>query len=142
MNEQGTPEGALWDRVTRRLFRNLGSGAFVLGPDTRVATFNRIDQVSAAAFYYTDSLISDKVDLSTMAYYLPLSGGSVDHLSVGGGLSVGGLLDTEYVKTDGDGKITITGKGATRRGGVDMQFEGGINSISINGASLSSYIRE
>ena len=32
-NEQGVSEGAMYDRVTKRLFRNAGTGAFVIGPD-------------------------------------------------------------------------------------------------------------
>lgn len=32
-NEQGVSEGAMYDRVTRRLFRNQGTGAFQWGPD-------------------------------------------------------------------------------------------------------------
>lgn len=32
-NEQGQSEGAMYDRVTRRLFRNQGTGAFQWGPD-------------------------------------------------------------------------------------------------------------
>ncbi len=32
-NEQGVSEGAMYDRVTRQLFRNRGTGAFVIGPD-------------------------------------------------------------------------------------------------------------
>lgn len=32
-NEQGQSEGAMYDRVTRRLFRNSGTGEFIVGPD-------------------------------------------------------------------------------------------------------------
>lgn len=34
-NELGVSEGAMFDRVTRRLFRNVGTGSFVVGPDVR-----------------------------------------------------------------------------------------------------------
>ena len=32
-NEQNVSEGAMYDRVTKQLFRNKGTGAFVIGPD-------------------------------------------------------------------------------------------------------------
>lgn len=32
-NENGVSEGAMFDIITRRLFRNAGTGDFVLGPD-------------------------------------------------------------------------------------------------------------
>lgn len=32
-NEQGVSEGAMYDRVSGQLFRNQGTGAFVIGPD-------------------------------------------------------------------------------------------------------------
>ena len=32
-NELGQPEGAMYDRVSRKLFRNAGTGAFTIGPD-------------------------------------------------------------------------------------------------------------
>lgn len=32
-NEQGVTEGAMYDRVTKQLFRNAGTGAFTYGPD-------------------------------------------------------------------------------------------------------------
>lgn len=32
-NENGVSEGAMYDRVTKQLFRNQGTGAFVIGPD-------------------------------------------------------------------------------------------------------------
>ena len=32
-NEQGVSEGAMYDRVSGALFRNAGTGAFVIGPD-------------------------------------------------------------------------------------------------------------
>lgn len=32
-NEQGVDEGAMYDRVSGALFRNAGTGAFVIGPD-------------------------------------------------------------------------------------------------------------
>jgi len=32
-NEQGVSEGAMYDRVSGQLFRNAGTGAFVIGPD-------------------------------------------------------------------------------------------------------------
>ena len=32
-NESGEQEGAMWDRVTKQLFRNAGTGAFTFGPD-------------------------------------------------------------------------------------------------------------
>ena len=34
-NELGETEGAMYDRVSGQLFRNQGSGAFLIGPDTR-----------------------------------------------------------------------------------------------------------
>ena len=32
-NENGVSEGAMYDRVTKKIFRNQGTGAFVIGPD-------------------------------------------------------------------------------------------------------------
>lgn len=32
-NENGVSEGAMYDRVTRELFRNAGTGDFIIGPD-------------------------------------------------------------------------------------------------------------
>lgn len=69
-----------------------------------------------------------------------MSGGAVDHLSVSNGLTAHGLIDTDYVKTNSTGDITV--RGANGHGSIDIQFEGGMNSISVNGASLSSYIRD
>ena len=93
--------------------------------ETSAATLDgKIDGVSAA------------VDIK----FLPLSGGAVDHLSVSDGLTARGLIDTDYVKTNSTGDITV--RGANGHGSIDIQFEGGMNSISVNGASLSSYIRD
>ena len=93
--------------------------------ETSAATLDgKIDGVSAA------------VDIK----FLPLSGGAVDHLSVSDGLTAHGLIDTDYVKTNSTGDITV--RGANGHGSIDIQFEGGMNSISVNGASLSSYIRD
>jgi len=33
MNEQGISEGAMYDRISGELFRNQGTGAFIIGPD-------------------------------------------------------------------------------------------------------------
>ena len=93
--------------------------------ETSAATLDgKIDGVSAAA------------DIR----FLPLSGGAVDHLSVSNGLTAHGLIDTDYVKTNSTGDIAV--RGANGHGSIDIQFEGGMNSISVNGASLSSYIRD
>ena len=32
-NENGQSEGAMYDKVTKQLFRNKGTGSFVIGPD-------------------------------------------------------------------------------------------------------------
>lgn len=32
-NELGVSEGAMFDKVTKKLFRNAGTGSFVIGPD-------------------------------------------------------------------------------------------------------------
>ena len=32
-NESGVLEGAMYDRVSGQLFRNAGTGAFIIGPD-------------------------------------------------------------------------------------------------------------
>lgn len=32
-NEQGVSEGAMYDRISRQLFRNQGTGSFIIGPD-------------------------------------------------------------------------------------------------------------
>lgn len=32
-NENGVSEGAMYDRVSGKLFRNVGTGAFIIGPD-------------------------------------------------------------------------------------------------------------
>lgn len=37
-NENGVSEGAMYDRVSGALFRNAGTGAFVIGPDASAAT--------------------------------------------------------------------------------------------------------
>ena len=34
-NENGYDEGAMFDEVSKKLFRNIGSGAFKLGPDLK-----------------------------------------------------------------------------------------------------------
>ena len=48
-NEQGVSEGAMYDRVSGALFRNAGTGAFVVGPD--------INPISARS-YVNDGLIA------------------------------------------------------------------------------------
>ena len=35
-NELGETEGAMYDRVSGQLFRNAGTGAFVIGPDKTI----------------------------------------------------------------------------------------------------------
>lgn len=77
--------------------------------ETSAATLDsKIDGVSAA------------VDIK----FLPLSGGIVDHLSVSNGLSVSkgltayGLIDTDYVKTNSTGDITVRGEG--KHGSIDI----------------------
>lgn len=97
-------------------------------------------EMSAAALDGKIGTVSAAAD----AKFLAKTGGVIDGgLSVRGGLSVGGRLDTEYIKTDDDGKITVTGKkDLGLHGGIDMWFEHGLNDISVNGASLSSYIRD
>lgn len=32
-NENGVSEGAMYDKVSKQLFRNKGTGSFVIGPD-------------------------------------------------------------------------------------------------------------
>lgn len=32
-NENGVSEGAMYDKVTKQLFRNQGTGSFIIGPD-------------------------------------------------------------------------------------------------------------
>ena len=71
--------------------------------ETSAATLDsKIDGVSAA------------VDIK----FLPLSGGTVDHLSVSNGLTVHGLIDTDYVKTNSTGAITVRGEG--KHGSIDI----------------------
>ena len=77
--------------------------------ETSAATLDsKIDGVSAA------------VDIK----FLPLSGGIVDHLSVSNGLSVSkgltvhGLIDTNYVKTNSTGDISVRGEG--KHGSIDI----------------------
>ena len=36
-NDQGVVEGAMWDKVSKQLFRNAGNGAFLYGSDTLVS---------------------------------------------------------------------------------------------------------
>ena len=50
--------------------------------------------------------------------FLPLSGGTVDHLSVSNGLTMHGLIDTDYVKTNSTGDITVRGEG--KHGSIDI----------------------
>lgn len=33
MNETGQQEGAMYDKVSKQLFRNKGTGSFIIGPD-------------------------------------------------------------------------------------------------------------
>ena len=35
-NESGVSEGAMYDRVSGELFRNAGTGAFIIGPDKTI----------------------------------------------------------------------------------------------------------
>ena len=35
-NEKGVTEGAMYDKVSGTLFRNAGTGAFVIGPDKTI----------------------------------------------------------------------------------------------------------
>lgn len=112
-------------------------------------------ETSAAAL---DGKIGD-VSAAADAKFLPMTGGTIDHLSVGnylsindrlsvgGGLTVRGLLDTDQIKTNSAGDITV--RGVEGHGGINIQLEkigiqleDGINSISVGGASLSSYIRD
>lgn len=105
-----------------------------------------------------DGKIGD-VSAAADAKFLPMAGGTIDHLSVGnylsindrlsvgGGLTVRGLLDTDQIKTNSAGDITV--RGVEGHGGINIQLEkigiqleDGINSISVGGASLSSYIRD
>lgn len=39
-NDRGETEGAMYDRVSKQLFRNSGTGAFVIGPDKQTFTDN------------------------------------------------------------------------------------------------------
>lgn len=82
----------------------------------------------------------DAVSASADAKFLPMAGGTIDRLSVSNGLTAYGLLDTKQIKTNSTGNITV--RGVNGHGSIDVQFEGGMNSISVNGASLSSYIRD
>ena len=71
--------------------------------ETSAATLDgKIDGVSAA------------VDIK----FLPLSGGAVDHLSVNNGLTAQGLIDTDYIKTNSTGDITV--RGANGHGSIDI----------------------
>ena len=59
-NEQGVSEGAMYDRVSKRLFRNHGTGAFVIGPDvaTPVMGLRFFKPKFTAADYVQDGLIA------------------------------------------------------------------------------------
>ena len=35
-NERGETEGAMYDRVSGQLYRNSGTGAFIIGPDKTI----------------------------------------------------------------------------------------------------------
>lgn len=58
-NENGVSEGAMYDRVTRKLFGNAGTGAFVLGPDvaTPVMGLRNYPETSAKS-YIQDGLVA------------------------------------------------------------------------------------
>ena len=60
----------------------------------------------------------DGVSATVDTKFLPLSGGAVDHLSVSNGLTVHGLIDTDYVKTNSTGDITVRGEG--KHGSIDI----------------------
>ena len=58
------------------------------------------------------------VSAAANAKFLPMAGGAVDHLSVSNGLTVHGLIDTDYVKTNSTGDITV--RGANGHGSIDI----------------------
>lgn len=60
----------------------------------------------------------DAVSAAADAKFLPLSGGAVDHLSVSNGLTARGLIDTDYIKTNPTGDITV--RGANGHGSIDI----------------------
>ena len=58
------------------------------------------------------------VSVAADAKFLPMTGGAIDHLSVSNGLTVHGLIDTNYVKTNSTGDITVRGEG--KHGSIDI----------------------
>ena len=58
------------------------------------------------------------VSVAADAKFLPMTGGAIDHLSVSNGLTVHGLIDTDYVKTNSTGDITVRGEG--KHGSIDI----------------------
>lgn len=71
-------------------------------------------EMSAAALDGKIGAVSAVAD----AKFLPMAGGAVDHLSVSNGLTVHGLIDTDYVKTNSTGDITV--RGANGHGSIDI----------------------
>lgn len=61
-NELGQSEGAMYDRVSRKLFRNQGTGSFATGPDVAVPVmglhFMRRPRYTAASDYVQDGLVA------------------------------------------------------------------------------------
>ena len=58
------------------------------------------------------------VSVAADAKFLPMTGGAIDHLSVSNGLTVHGLIDTNYVKTNSTGDISVRGEG--KHGSIDI----------------------
>lgn len=62
-------------------------------------------QTSAETLYGMINGVSAAAD----GKFLPLSGGQIDHLSVANGLTAKGVIDTDYIKTNSTGDITVRG---------------------------------
>ena len=99
----------------------------VASQEELTSVYSEVKTVSSA-FYALSSnietsaaILDSKIDGVSAAVdikFLPLSGGTVDHLSVSKGLTVHGLIDTNYVKTNSTGDISVRGEG--KHGSIDI----------------------
>lgn len=86
------------------------------------------------------NLTSDLANLS--ANYVKKAGDSIANLTVDNDLTVSGYISTNYIKTEKDNGIVITGAGDDKHGKVKIDIENAADNVIIGEKSFSKHIND
>lgn len=135
-NSNGQSEGAMYDRVSRKLFRNAGTGAFTIGPDVATPVMGLHffkSQIKTAKDYVQNGLIAmwDGIENAGWGVHNPNATSWVDLTGRGADMLLKDANTTEMFEVGSDYVKILNGIGWNGRGHCTPSWASGDDVVTV-----------